>query len=87
MQVTYVFTGPGGIKATIGLEDSLHWAWRFTIRPPSSDGVNDRPDQTACTNRRYASAPNSLGVMPRSPAYCTSETNRADNPRNNGTAR
>ena len=29
MQVTYVFTAPGGFKATIGLEDSATWDGGF----------------------------------------------------------
>jgi len=45
MQVTYVFTGPAGIKATIGLEDAATWDGGIadaTRSPPFvGDGVND----------------------------------------------
>jgi hypothetical protein len=43
MQVTYVFTGPGGIKATLGLEDSNQWDHGFidatTLVPGGVNGL------------------------------------------------
>ena len=42
-QVTYVFTGPAGIKATIGLEDSFTWdgGIRDLTTDPPNAAVND----------------------------------------------
>ncbi|HET7681235.1 MAG TPA: porin [Xanthobacteraceae bacterium] len=39
MQLTYVFTAPGGIKATIGLEDSATWDGGVEIGVPSPFGL------------------------------------------------
>jgi Porin subfamily len=40
MQLTYVFTAPGGVKATIGLEDSATWHGGVDIGVPSPFGLD-----------------------------------------------